>query len=91
MIDESPIKDDLFFDRFSNTARAVLVDSEPKVIKNILNDKKINYVFNHKNMLYSQNGRGNNWALGYSSSYKETTQQVGGEKEAKPLFERTME
>ena len=46
MIDESPIKDDIFFDRFTNHARAVLVDSEPKVIKNICEDKKINFVFN---------------------------------------------
>lgn len=45
MIDESPIKEDIFFDRFTNHARAVLVDSEPKVIKKMLDDKKINFVF----------------------------------------------
>lgn len=45
MIDESPIKDDIFFDRFTNHARAVLVDTEPKVIKSVLDDKKINFVF----------------------------------------------
>jgi hypothetical protein len=45
MIDESPIKEDIFFDRFTNHARAVLVDTEPKVIKSVLEDKKINFVF----------------------------------------------
>jgi hypothetical protein len=35
MMDESPIKEDIFFDRFTNHARALLVDSEPKVIKGI--------------------------------------------------------
>ena len=50
MIDESPIKEDIFFDRYINHARAVLVDSEPKVIKNILDDKKINFVFDSKNL-----------------------------------------
>ena len=35
MIDESPIKEDIFFNRFTNNARAILVDTEPKVIKRI--------------------------------------------------------
>jgi len=53
MMDESPIKEDIFFDRFSNHARAVLVDSEPKVIKNLLDDKKISFVFDSKNVYFS--------------------------------------
>lgn len=53
MMEESPIKEDIFFDRFTNHARAVLVDSEPKVIKNIQEDKKINFIFDSKNMLYT--------------------------------------
>lgn len=76
MVDESPIKEDIFFDRFTNHARAVLVDSESKVIKNIMDDKKINFLFEQKNLLYSQNGRGNNWALGYSNSYKEAAEAL---------------
>jgi tubulin delta len=71
MLEESPIKEDIFFDRFTNRARAVLVDSEPKVIKHIGDDKNISFVFDHSNMIYTQNGRGNNWALGYSATYKE--------------------
>ncbi len=45
MIDESPIKEDIFFDRFSNKARAVLVDSEPKVIKHVIEDKNLSFIF----------------------------------------------
>lgn len=45
MLEESPIKEDIFFDRFSNQARAVLVDSEPKVIKNVMEDKNLNFIF----------------------------------------------
>ncbi len=52
-MDESPIKEDIFFDRFTNHARSVLVDSEPKVIKGIMEDKKVNFVFDSKNMLYT--------------------------------------
>ncbi len=45
MLEESPIKEDIFFDRFTSRARAVLVDSEPKVIKNIIDDKNLSFVF----------------------------------------------
>jgi len=50
---ESPIKDDIFFDRFTNHARCILVDSEPKVVKNMLEDKKLNFCLNPKNAIYS--------------------------------------
>lgn len=53
MVDESPIKEDIFFNRFTNHARAILVDSEPKVIKNITEDKKVSFAFNQKNLLYT--------------------------------------
>jgi tubulin delta len=94
MLEESPIKDDIFFDRFTNKARAVLVDSEPKVIKNIIDDKNISFVFDRASqMFYSQNGRGNNWALGYSSTYRENEGMAGFTKEDShtPLYERAME
>ncbi|CDW86702.1 cryptic tubulin [Stylonychia lemnae] len=90
MMDESPIKEDIFFDRFTNHARAVLVDSEPKVIKNIQEDKKINFIFEAKQMHCSQNGRGNNWALGYSNTYKEAIEALQSTND-KPLYERAME
>jgi len=28
-------------------------------------------MFNQANIVFSQNGRGNNWALGYSRTYQE--------------------
>jgi tubulin delta len=90
MIDESPIKDDIFFDRFTNHARAILVDSESKVIKKIQDDKKINFVFNQKNVMCTSNGRGNNWALGYSSTYKESIEGINSTGD-KALHERVME
>lgn len=89
-MDESPIKEDIFFDRFTNHARSLLVDSEPKVIKGIQEDKRINFVFDSKNILYTQNGRGNNWALGYSDTYKEAMEALGSSGD-KPLYEKTME
>ncbi len=54
MLEESPIKEDIFFDRFTNRARAILVDSEPKVIKNIIDDKNISFVFDRPTqMMYT--------------------------------------
>jgi hypothetical protein len=49
MLEESPIKEDIFFDRFTNRARAVLVDSEPKVIKHIAYDKNLGFLFDNTN------------------------------------------
>ena len=78
MLEESPIKEDIFFDRFTNKARAILVDSEPKVIKNIMDDRNISFVFDKSaQTFFTQNGRGNNWALGYSATYKENQDGVG--------------
>jgi hypothetical protein len=65
------IEEDLFFDRIRNTARGILVDSEPKVIKSIQNDKVLNPLFPPSQTVYTENGRGNNWALGYSKKYRE--------------------
>jgi len=45
ILGESPIKEDIFFDRFTSHSRSVLVDTEPKVIKNIVDDKRINFIF----------------------------------------------
>ncbi len=94
MLEESPIKEDIFFDRFTHKARAILVDSEPKVIKNIIDDKNINFVFDKPSqMFYTQSGRGNNWALGYSATYKENEDAIGFNQAdtQTPLFERAIE
>ena len=44
---------------------AVLIDSEPKVVS------KMAKVVNSNNIVFAQNGRGNNFALGFSKSYNE--------------------
>jgi tubulin gamma len=61
-----------------------LVDSEPKVIKSIQDDKVLNPLFPPGNLIFSENGRGNNWALGYSKTYKESPSE-------KTLCERALE
>lgn len=43
--------------------------------------------------MYTQNGRGNNWALGYSATYKENQDTIGFSQaeEETPLYERAIE
>ncbi|TNV79486.1 hypothetical protein FGO68_gene6345 [Halteria grandinella] len=93
LLEESPMKEDIFFDKFTNKARAVLVDSEPKVVKHIMEDKNISFIFDQQNLQYTQSGRGNNWALGYSATYREPTDpHIGaGADESMPLYERALE
>ena len=64
---ECPVKDDTAYNRLTGKARAILVDSEPKVIKQILASKLEKF----EHTIFSENGRGNNWALGFSKDYKE--------------------
>ena len=47
-------------------AHAILVDTEPKVLKRIIDNKKMYPHFEADNILYYQSGRANNWALGYN-------------------------
>jgi len=92
MLEESPIKEDRFFDRYSHKARAVLVDSEPKVIKHLAEEKSLSVVLDSQhNMVYTQSGRGNNWALGYSATYRDHQQQEGLDNAVPPLYERALE
>jgi hypothetical protein len=48
-----------------------------------------------QNVVYTQNGRGNNWALGYSKDYLEvqskTTYGFGDDRDQMTLHERVME
>eukprot|EP00466_Bigelowiella_natans_P005600 jgi/Bigna1/77168/fgenesh1_pg.46_\ len=47
-------------------ARAILVDSEPKVVRKALpSNKNAQGKFRRLNVINEQSGRGNNWALGY--------------------------
>jgi hypothetical protein len=48
--------------------KSFFIDSEEKVIGKILNKDN---VFKNVNVLTNTNGRGNNWALGYSLEFKE--------------------
>ena len=73
LINESgSMSEDIFFCRKRQIARGILVDSEPKVIKRIHDDKILSVLFPPQNMIFSENGRGNNWALGFSKTYKES-------------------
>lgn len=50
-------------------ARAVCIDTEPKVINDCIQrvkDKKT-WIFENKNIVYGHGGAGNNWALGYET------------------------
>lgn len=70
------------------------MDSEPKVIKHFAEDKGLSSVFDSQhNMIYSQSGRGNNWALGYSATYREhsSSDPHSLENTAPPLYERALE
>jgi len=46
-------------------------------------------LFAEKSIVYTQNGRGNNWALGYSATYKEM--HKFNEEEDTTLHQRAME
>ena len=51
--------------RQGNKARAIFVDSEPKVVQSILEDKTLKPYINSENCFWTESGRGNNWAHGY--------------------------
>ena len=46
-------------------ARAILVDTEPKVLSEVAGEDPRKSMFLEDNVLYEQCGRGNNWAMGY--------------------------
>ena len=53
-----------------NIYHSIMVDTEPKILKPILEDRKQYGYLDPKNILYYQYGRGNNWGLGYMTSQK---------------------
>ena len=59
--------------------RSFFIDSEEKVLEKIL---KTENIFDGINMLNNTNGRGNNWALGYSLDYKEFKKELNLSYEA---------
>ena len=69
-----------FFDPQTGKARGVLIDTEPKVIQKVIEKTKITNTSKRmfeetKDAICTQNGRGNNWALGYSQTYLENHKQ----------------
>lgn len=73
-----------------------MVDSEPKVINQVLESAICSQIFRPKsNVVFTQNGRGNNWALGYSKDYLEVQSKsvygFGDERDSMTLHERVIE
>lgn len=54
----------------SSVYHSILVDTEPKVLRGVLEDKKRFPYLESKNVMFYQYGRGNNWGLGYMDSRK---------------------
>lgn len=66
---EIPEYNDTMFDSLNGEkARCVLVDTEPKVVKQYLDDPCLKEFFNKDNIFYTEEGRGNNWAYGYQDA-----------------------
>jgi hypothetical protein len=61
---------DTAFDRYTGMARAVMVDSEPKVVRSPFKDRShpLYSSLNPENCIEQNDGRGNNWAMGYKDS-----------------------
>ena len=56
--------------------KSILIDSEPKVINNFLNDEVMKKYFKQGiNYLTNSSGRGNNWALGFNVKYIDKTKK----------------
>lgn len=61
------------------------MDTEPKVLKRIIDNKKMYPHFETDNIIYYQHGRANNWALGYNDivSYRNKTEKFLSQKQQK--------
>lgn len=49
----------------SDTLHAILIDTEPKILKPIQENRKDFYFLDPSNIKFFQHGRGNNWSYGY--------------------------
>ncbi|CAI2370031.1 unnamed protein product [Moneuplotes crassus] len=64
---EIPEYADTMFDSLnSEKARCVLVDTEPKVVNKYIEDDTLKEFFKKENIFSTEEGRGNNWAFGYT-------------------------
>jgi Tubulin len=59
---------DFMFRNGETVAHAILIDTEPKVLKDIKTERLTYAHFDPKNVIFYQHGRGNNWAMGYFNS-----------------------
>lgn len=63
---QNNLYDDSFTKRSEqNIIHSILIDTEPKILRSVVENKKRYPFIDNKNVLYFQHGRGNNWALGY--------------------------
>ena len=49
---------------------SIHLDTEPKIVRPLIDNRKRFWFIDPKNVLYFQHGRGNNWALGYMDEKK---------------------
>lgn len=63
---------DFLFREGDSVSHSILIDTEPKVLKDIKKDRLTYAHYDPRNVIYYQHGRGNNWAMGYfnSKNYK---------------------
>lgn len=66
----------------SGVYHSIMVDTEPKTLKPLLDDRKRYQFIDPKNILYYQYGRGNNWGLGYMDSAKLKDMEVKRKRNA---------
>ena len=69
--EESPLNS--FINPNRTSCKCFLIDSEEKVIKSFINSKSpiSKYFSKYSNLLTNSSGRGSNWALGHSLTFKE--------------------
>ena len=61
-----------------NSCKCFLIDSEEKVIKSFISSKSpiSKYFSKYSNLLTNASGRGSNWALGHSLTFKEFKKEI---------------
>ena len=66
---------DFLFRDGDTVTHSIMIDTEPKVLRQIKHDRGTYFYYDPSNIVYYQHGRGNNWALGYynTKTIKKTT------------------
>lgn len=63
-------------------ARCILVDTEPKVIRDVMT---LGHCYDKRRTFVGQSGRGNNWAFGYNQIIASTSDEPGRQKKDEPV------